>query len=194
MTSLQIQDNGQNSQLWLHHGAAKLWTYLAPWKGFYLQAPGAGPQGTHYSTVHFTLHDSAVHNTTYRIKTIIMFAELWIFYCAYNMLWQIWNPLRIVLIQNILIKKQIPFIFRMIWSLVVSSSGWNQSLVKVWEHESFLVSGNSLWAVSSSTALFVLSLPHNLARTELLSNYVLNSRVSDKIIAIYGPVQNNNCN
>ena len=42
--------------------------------------------------------------------------------------------------------------------------------------------------------MFVLSLPNNLARTELLSNYVLNSRVSDKIIAIYGPVQNNNCN
>ena len=50
------------------------------------------------------------------------------------------------------------------------------------------------WFKISHCALFVLSLPNNLAWTELLSNYVLNSRVSDKIIAIYGPVQNNNCN
>ena len=34
---------------------------------------------------------------------------------------------------------------------------------------------------------------NNFARAEL-SYYILNSRVSDKIIAIYGPVQNNNCN
>ena len=40
-------------------------------------------------TVQYTLHYMTVQYTFNRIKTIIMFAKLWIFYCAYNMLWQI---------------------------------------------------------------------------------------------------------